>query len=138
MPRMKRTKSRKRSPATQRRGRPKTVEEYFAALPRSARSAMNKMRAAIRSVAPKDATETISYGIPAFKHKEILVWYAAFADHYSLFPKASVIADFQDELKGLTISKGTIQFPADQPLPITLIKKIVRARVAQAETKKPR
>lgn len=135
---MKRTKSSKHSLTTKRPGQPKTVDEYFAALPQSARSAMNKMRAAIRSVVPKDATETISYGIPAFKHKEVLVWYAAFADHYSLFPKASVIAAFQDELKGLIVSKGTIQLPADQPLPIALIKKIVRARVAQAETKKPR
>jgi uncharacterized protein YdhG (YjbR/CyaY superfamily) len=132
---MKRAKSSKGSPATKSGRKAKSVDEYFAALPQSARSSLNKMRAAIRSVVPKEATETISYGIPAFKHKEILVWYAAFTGHYSLFPKASVIAAFQDELKGLTVSKGTIQFPADQPLPIALIKKLVKARVATASRK---
>jgi uncharacterized protein YdhG (YjbR/CyaY superfamily) len=130
---MKRAKSTKRSPATKRSRNPKDIEQYFAALPEPARSALNKMRAAIRSAVPKEATETISYGIPAFKHKEVLVWYAAFAGHYSLFPKASVIQGFKDDLKGLTISKGTIQFPADKPLPIALIKKIVRARIAELQ-----
>ena len=92
------------------------------------------MRAVIRSVVPAEATETISYGIPAFKHNGVLVWFAAFAKHCSLFPKASVIEAFQKELKGFSTSKGTIQFPIDKPLPIALIKKIVKARVA--ETKK--
>jgi len=130
---MKRAKPSKRTAANKLPGKPKTVAEYFAALPPSTRSCMNKIRSAIRSVVPKESTETISYGIPAFKHKEILVWYAAFADHYSLFPKASVIAAFRDQLKGLTVSKGTIQFPADQPLPLALIKRIVKARVASLQ-----
>jgi uncharacterized protein YdhG (YjbR/CyaY superfamily) len=135
---MKRAKPSKRTAANKPPGKPKTVAEYFAALPPSARSGMSKMRAAIRSVVPKESTETISYGIPAFKHKEILVWYAAFADHYSLFPKASIIAAFQAELKGFTVSKGTIQFPADQPLPLALIKRIVKARLTETATKKSR
>jgi uncharacterized protein YdhG (YjbR/CyaY superfamily) len=139
MARMKSAKSSKRSPTTKSGRKPKSVDEYFVALPPPAKSTLNKMRAAIRSVVPKGATEIISYGIPAFRHNEILVWYAAFADHYSLFPKASVIAAFQDQLKGLTISKGTIQFPADKPLPIALIKKLVKARVAQTQSiKRPR
>lgn len=74
---------------------------------------------------PKDATEVISYGIPAFKHKRVLVWYAAFADHCSLFPTAAVIEKFKDELKGFSTSKGTIHFPLSKPLPVALIKKIV-------------
>ena len=131
MAHVKRTKSSNRNPATKSGGKPKSVDEYLAALSQPARSTLNKMRAAIRSVVPKEATETISYGMPAFKHKEVLVWYAAFADHYSLFPKASVIASFHDQLKGLSVSKGTIQFPANQPLPVALIKRIVKARAKQ-------
>ena len=95
------------------------------------------MRAAIRSAVPADASETISYGIPAFKYKTILVWYAAFSEHCSLFPTASVIAEFRKELKGFSTSKGTIHFPTDKPLPTALIKRIVKTRVRQMEDKKP-
>ena len=69
------------------------------------------MRAVIRSAVPAEAVEIISYQIPAFKTKKVLVWYAAFSEHCSLFPTASVIEEFKDELAGLTISKGTVQFP---------------------------
>jgi len=96
------------------------------------------MRAAIRSVVPRGATETISYRIPAFRHNVVLVWYAAFADHVSLFPTGSVIEAFRDELAEFKTSKGTIHFPTDKPLPIALIKRIVKARVAQIESKKGR
>jgi uncharacterized protein YdhG (YjbR/CyaY superfamily) len=60
------------------------------------------------------------------------VWYAAFAEHCSLFPTAAVIDEFKEELKAYTVSKGTIQFPLGKPLPVGLIKRIVRARVAMA------
>lgn len=96
------------------------------------------MRAAIRSAAPREATETISYRIPAFKYKGILVWFAAFSDHCSLFPTASVIAEFKDDLKSYSTSKGTIHFSLHKPLPVALIKKIVKARVAQIENKSRR
>jgi uncharacterized protein YdhG (YjbR/CyaY superfamily) len=86
---------------------------------------------------PPEATEIISYKIPAFKHRRVLVWYAAFANHCSLFPTAAVIDAFKDELKGFSTSKGTIHFPLDEPLPIALIKKLVKARVEQSERKKP-
>ncbi len=99
---------------------------------------LTKMRAAIRSVVPHEATETISYRIPAFKHKRVLVWYAAFSNHCSLFPTASVIEKFKDELEGFSTSKGTIHFPADKPVPVALIKKLVKARVAEAEGGKRR
>ncbi len=111
----------------------KTVEQYLAAVPQPARGALNKVRATIRSVVPAETQEVISYGIPAFKHKKVLVWYAAFADHCSLFPTASVIAKFKDELKRYRVSKGTIQFPTDKPLPATLLKKIVKMRLAEVE-----
>ena len=88
------------------------------------------------SVVPAEATEVISYKIPAFKHKKILVWYAAFSSHCSLFPTASVIDAFRDELKGFSTSKGTVQFPLDKPLPVALIKKMVKFRVAENEGKK--
>lgn len=108
----------------------KSVADYLAKVPEPARSTLEKVRATIRSVVPVETEEVISYGIPAFKHKKILVWYAAFADHCSLFPTAAVIAEFKDELKGYRISKGTIQFPTDKPIPTGLLKKIVKARLA--------
>ena len=80
----------------------------------------------------------ISYGIPALKQKGIIVWFAGFSHHCSLFPTAAVIEKFKSELKGYIISKGTIQFPLDKPLPTALIKKIVKARVAELETKEKR
>lgn len=112
--------------------KPKTVAEYFAATPEPVRSTLNKMRATIRSVVPAGSTEIISYGIPAFKDKRVLVWFAAFSGHCSLFPTASVIEKFKTELKGFRTSKGTIHFSLDKPLPTALIKNLVRERVAQA------
>ncbi len=129
-------KSAKRSSAAKGTGAPKSVEEYLARVPEPGRSTLNKIRAAIRSSTPTEATEAISYGIPAFKYKGMLVWYAAFSNHCSLFPTASVIEKFKNELKGFTTSKGTIHFPIDKPLPTALIKKLVKARVAQVQSKK--
>jgi uncharacterized protein YdhG (YjbR/CyaY superfamily) len=114
---------------------PKNVDEYFADIPEPSRSKLNKIRAAIRSAVPPRATEVISYGIPAFKDKKVLVWFAAFSDHSSLFPTASVIEQFKHELKGFITTKGTVRFPMDKPLPTALIKKLVKARVAQIENK---
>ena len=135
---MKRVKSGNRSSAAKGNGAPKNVDEYLAGVPEPARGTLNKIRAAIRSAVPPEATEAISYGIPTFKYKGPLVWFAAFSNHCSLFPTASVVEAFKSELKGFSISKGTIQFPTDKPLPTALIKKIVKLRVAQNESKKPR
>jgi len=133
---MKSVKSADRSSAVKAKVAPKNVNEYIAALPQPARSTLKKMRAAIRSAVPPEATETISYRIPAFKHKGVLVWFAAFTNHCSLFPTASVINAFKADLRGFSTSKGTVHFPTDKPLPISLIKKVVKARVAQNESKK--
>lgn len=114
------------------KGSPSTVGEYLARVPQPARSRMKQLRAAIRSVVPGDATEVISYGIPAFRRKKIIVWYAAFSNHCSLFPTRSVIELFAGELKDFSTSKGTVHFPHDKPLPAQLIKKMVKARVEQA------
>ncbi len=132
---MKKAKSRNRRSSAKLGRAPKNVAEYLARVPQPARSAFRKMREAIRSVVPPQAVETISYGIPAFKHKRVLVWFAAFSKHSSLFPTAAVIDAFKHELQAFPISKGTIKFPLDKPLPLALIKKIVRARVAQLATK---
>ena len=127
-----RTKRRSRSKGR----RPKDVDDYLAGIPEPARSTLNRMREAIRSAMPPDTAETISYGIPAFKHERVLVWFAAFSNHCSLFPTASVIDAFKKDLKGYSVSKGTIHFPIDKPLPISLIKKLVQARVAQDQRKR--
>jgi uncharacterized protein YdhG (YjbR/CyaY superfamily) len=133
--RMKKVKQAKRSHAAKGRGAPKNVEEYLAGVPEGARSNFDKLRAAIRSAVPAEATETISYGIPAIKQNGILVWFAAFSSHCSLFPSAAVIDAFKNELKGFTTSKGTVQFPTDKPLPTALVMKLVKARAAQCEGK---
>jgi uncharacterized protein YdhG (YjbR/CyaY superfamily) len=117
---------------------PRTVEQYVSRLPEHARGSLEEMRAAIRSVVPAGATEVISYRMPAFKHKRVLVWYAAFSKHCSLFPTAAVIEAFQEELKGYTGSRGTVHFELDKPLPIALIKRMVKLRVEQAKPTKRR
>jgi len=118
---------------------PKSVDEYLAAVPEPARTTLNKIRAAIRSVAPAEATEAISYGIPAFKYKGALVGFAAFSNHCSFFPmSSSLIKAFKHELKDFQTSKGTIRFPVDKPLSTALVKKLVKARIAQNEGKKQR
>jgi len=128
--RKKKSKSGNRVKAAKESAAPQTVDEYLAHVPEPARSTLNQVRAAIRSALPPEATETISYRIPAFKHKKVLVWFAAFSDHCSLFPTASVIEEFKSELKGFSTSKGTIHFPVDKPLPAALVKKMVKARLA--------
>jgi uncharacterized protein YdhG (YjbR/CyaY superfamily) len=127
----------KRSAAAKRNGGPENFDEYIARTPEPGRSRLAAMRAAIRSVMPAEAVEVISYKIPAFRLNRVLVWFAAFSDYCSLFPSSAVIAAFKNELKGYSTSKGTVHFPMDKPLPIALIKKIVKARVVQNERKKP-
>ena len=112
----------------------KSVDEYLAGVPEPARSTLNRIRAAIRSAVPSQATEVISYGMPTFKYKGMLVGFAAFSNHCSLF--GAVPEAFKDELKAFDISKGTIRFPVDKPLPAALVKKLVKARIAENEKKK--
>jgi uncharacterized protein YdhG (YjbR/CyaY superfamily) len=133
MSRVKSVRHLTRSSPTKKGTAPNSVEDYLAKIHEPARSTLNKVRAVIRSAVPAGTTEVISYGIPAFKHKRVLVWYAAFSDHCSFFPTGSVIEKFKKELEGFRLSKGTIQFPVDKPLPAALVKKIVKARMAEAE-----
>jgi len=113
--------------------KPTSVEEYLAALPDDRRATVEQLRRTIRAAAP-EATETIAYLMPAMRsHRgQFLVSYAAYKKHYSLFPASdAVIEAGGDELKPYLAGKGTIQFPADKPLPIALVTKIVKVRVAE-------
>src|SRR5579864_4913357 len=122
--------------STAKRSTPKKMDEYLARVPEPARTTLNKVRAMIRSVVPSETTEGISYGIPTFKYKGGLVAFAAFKDHCSFFPMGSSVLDaFEKELKDFRVSKGTLHFALDKPLPALLVKKIVRARIAQNESR---
>ena len=122
-------------------GRPKEdlggVGTYLAKVPEPARTTLQKVRATIRSVVPKEATEGLSYGMPAFRYKGALVAYAAFKDHCSFFPmQASLIDEMKEELAAYRTSKGTLQFSLDKPLPAALVRRMVKARVAENDRKK--
>jgi uncharacterized protein YdhG (YjbR/CyaY superfamily) len=135
---MKKATSTDRRPAAKRNAAPKTVDEYLSSVPEPARTTLNTIRAVIRSVVPAEATEVISYGVPTFKYNGPVIWFAAFSNHCSVFPTASVIEKFKDDLKAYRTSKGTIQFAVDKPLPASLVKKMVKARLAEIEVKKKR
>ena len=113
---------------------PKTVEEYLARVPEPQRSTLIKVRAVIQSVLPPEATEVISYRIPCVKYKGMLVGYAAFTDHCSLFGMSgTLLGPLKDELKNYPTSKGTIRFGIDKPLPAALIRKLVKSAIAEKE-----
>ena len=117
----------------------KDVDNYLAAVSEPARSTLNTIRATIRSAVPPEATEGISYGIPVFKYKGALVWFAAFSKHCSFFPGSlAAIAASKNELKDYQTSKGTIRFSVDKPLPATLVRKLVKARIAENERRERR
>lgn len=113
------------------------VERYLANVPEPARTTLQKVREAIRSVVPAETVEVISYGMPTFRlQKKGLVAFGAFSKHCSLFPMSGgVIDSLSDELKDYQTSKGTIRFPLDTPLPRGLVEKIVKARLAEIAAK---
>jgi uncharacterized protein YdhG (YjbR/CyaY superfamily) len=111
---------------------PDSVEAYLAALPEASRAALELIRRTVKAAAP-EATEAISYGMPAFKdHGRMLVYYAAFKYHYSLFPASKgALEAFREELRPYEVGKGTIRFRMDQPVPAALVTKIVKARLEE-------
>jgi uncharacterized protein YdhG (YjbR/CyaY superfamily) len=114
-----------------------SVDDYFAALSEPRRSALETLRAAVRAAAPK-AEECVSYGLPAFRlDGKILVAYGVAAAHCALYPMSGAIVDaFQKELARYDTSKGTIRFQPEKPLPAALVRKIVRARMAENQEAK--
>lgn len=122
---------RERRPRSSAYGTAATIDEYLARVEPDQRVALEELRQQIRKAAPK-AEEVISYGIAAFRQNGMLVGFAASAKHCSFHPMTShTVADFADDLAGFSTSTGTIRFTPAKPLPAALVKKIVKARVAE-------
>jgi uncharacterized protein YdhG (YjbR/CyaY superfamily) len=110
----------------------KTVDEYLANLPEPARSTLAKVRAAIFSALPPEAIETISYRIPAYKYKGLLVGFAVFTTHCTFATMSPpVIEAFADDLRNYETADSIVRFPHDMPLPAAMIRKIVKARIVE-------
>lgn len=109
---------------------PNTVDEYIATFPKEVQEKLSAVREVIKAAAPQ-AEEIISYQMPAFKLKGILVYFAAFRNHIGFYPTGSGIETFQKELAGYKSGKGSVQFPLDKPLPLELIDKVVKFRAAE-------
>jgi uncharacterized protein YdhG (YjbR/CyaY superfamily) len=112
--------------------KPKTIDQYLAGLSVEQRAALEKLRKAIKAAVPK-AEECISYGLAAFRlDGKPLVAFGATASHCAFYPMSSfMVAAHRDELKDYDTSKGTIRFQADKPLPVALVRKLVKARIAE-------
>jgi uncharacterized protein YdhG (YjbR/CyaY superfamily) len=112
----------------------KDIDEYHALFPENIQKILEQLRQTIKQAAPQ-AIETIGYGMPAFKQHKVLVYYAAYKEHIGFYPTSSPIVLFKKELEKFHTSKGAIRFRIDKPLPLTLIKKIVKFRIEE-DTKK--
>lgn len=116
----------------------KNIDAYLAAAPKEARATLQKLRQVIKAAAP-EAVEVISYQIPVYKYHGMLVGFAAFANHCSFFVMSvKLMATLKDDLKGYSTATATIRFTADKPLPATLVKKIVKARIKENEARTQR
>lgn len=111
-----------------------TIDEYIAQFPQDKQQILNKVRAVIKESAP-DATEKISYAMPTFYLNGNLVHFGVHPNHLGFYPTPSGIVAFQEELSGYKSSKGAVQFPWDEPIPYELIRKIVKYRVSQNQSK---
>jgi uncharacterized protein YdhG (YjbR/CyaY superfamily) len=111
--------------------RPQSVAEYIDAAPTEAKKKLREMRACIRASAP-NAKEGLKWGMPAFSYQRILVAFAAFKHHVGFYPTPSAVSAFAKDLKKFATAKGSIQFPLDKPLPLSLIRKITRFRVRES------
>ena len=113
---------------------PSTIDEYIRTFPRDVQNKLSDLRATIRRAAP-DAVEKISYRMPTFVQKKNLVHFAGYEHHIGFYPTPSGITAFEDELSRYATSKGAVQFPIDEPLPLDLVTRIVKFRVAENEAK---
>jgi len=113
---------------------PATVNDYIAASESHVKKPLQQVREAIRSAAPK-AEEIISYQMPAYKQNGMVVFFAGYKNHIGFYPTASGIENFKNEIAKYKWSKGAIQFPLDKPLPLSLIKKIVKFKLKENEEK---
>ena len=107
-----------------------SVDQYIGTFPASTKKLLKEMRRTIKDAAP-DAEELISYNMPAFKQEGMLVYYAGYNAHIGFYPVSSAIVKFKKDLDGYELSKGTIRFPLDKPLPLSLVAKIVKFRVQE-------
>ncbi len=112
------------------------IDRYLASVPRDQRDALERLRRIVREMAP-DAEERIAYGVAAlYWNKKPLAGFGAAAHHCAFYPMSGAIVDaHRGQLKRFSTSKGTIRFTPDQPLPVTLVKKLVRARMTEIKTK---
>ncbi len=117
---------------TLRKAKPKTIDEYLASVNTDHRGALEKLRKAIHAAAAK-AEECISYGIPAFRvNGRLLVGFGAWANHCSFYPMSSTtLKKFRNELRNFQTSKGTLRFSPDKPMPVALVKKLLKARITE-------
>jgi uncharacterized protein YdhG (YjbR/CyaY superfamily) len=110
------------------------VDQYLAGVPAEARATLEKLRKTIKAAAPM-ASEGISYQMPMYKHHGMVIGFAAFKDHCSIFPGAAVMDAYKEELGRYDTSKGTIRFPASKPPSAALVKKLVKARIKENESR---
>ena len=108
----------------------RTVDEYISSFSKPVQAVLSQVRSAIREAAPA-AEEVISYNMPSFRLSGMLVYYAAYKNHIGFYPTPSGIEAFKKELAGYEGAKGSVQFPIDEPMPLALIKKIVKFRVKE-------
>jgi len=109
----------------------KTVDEYLQSFPPATQTMLRKMRKTIRAAAPAETEEVISYGIAGYKYYGMLIYFAGYKSHVSVYPAPRGVETFKKELATYKGGKGTVQFPIDKPLPLTLITRIVKFRVKE-------
>lgn len=108
--------------------KPKDVEDYISGFPKETQKVLKQVRAAIKEAAPQ-AEEVISYNMPGYRLNGMVVWFGGHTQHIGFYPHGATMEEFKKELAGYKQTKGSIHFPLDEPMPVTLIKKMVKFRV---------
>ena len=113
------------------KARPTTIEEYIEAAPEAVQEKLRKMHACIRAAAP-GAKEELKWNMPAYSYQRILVTFAVYKNHIGFYPTPQAVEAFAKSLTKYKTAKGSIQFPLDEPLPVSLISKIVKFRAQES------